>query len=244
MARRKRKDESPDWVAPEFDEVAFMRREIEGARAAVATIIWAVVGAVIAFALFAVLPFLAFLGGIAVGFGLYFMLPLFGVQVDAFKRKDWIGHGITYFFSWLAFWILFLNPPFGDFTDPTIQGISVSPYTLPLFTGNLTCEAPAGGTVTIALDSNNSIFILFRASDNRGLANLSVTMTPGGGSPILLSPTSVSGSNQCAGHRSELYPSATYNATFPTSATTSYSVVITATDGVGRQAAVGFLIRV
>ena len=38
MARRKRKDDEPDWVAPDFDEVGYMRRELEGARAAVATI--------------------------------------------------------------------------------------------------------------------------------------------------------------------------------------------------------------
>src|SRR2546426_8623445 len=45
MARRKRKEDEPDWVAPDFDEVGYMRRELEGARAAVATIGWAVIGA-------------------------------------------------------------------------------------------------------------------------------------------------------------------------------------------------------
>src|SRR6266699_3933850 len=77
MARRKRKEEA-DWVAPDFDEVGYMRREIQGAHAAVATILWAVVGASVAFLLFSVHPALAFLGGIAIGFGLYFILPLFG----------------------------------------------------------------------------------------------------------------------------------------------------------------------
>src|SRR5213593_1429384 len=61
MARRKRKDDTPAWVAPDFDEVGFMRREIEGARAAVATIAWAIVGALVGFALYSVLPVLAFL---------------------------------------------------------------------------------------------------------------------------------------------------------------------------------------
>ena len=93
MARRKRKDDTPAWVAPDFDEVGFMRREIEGARAAVATIAWAVVGALVGFALYSVLPVLAFFGGIAVGFGMYFIFPLLGFKTESFKRRDWIVGG-------------------------------------------------------------------------------------------------------------------------------------------------------
>src|SRR5256885_16393076 len=127
MARRKRKDEAPDWTAPDFDEVGYMRTEIRAARAAVATIAWAVVGAVVSFLLYSIHPALAFFAGILVGFGLYFFLPMIGISIDAFKRRDWTGHGITYFFSWLAFWILLLNSPFGDFTNPTIQAGSLPP---------------------------------------------------------------------------------------------------------------------
>src|SRR2546430_804181 len=93
MARRKRKDDEPDWVAPDFDEVGYMRRELEGARAAVATIGWAVIGALVAFALYSVLPVLAFFAGIAVGAGMYFVFPLIGIKTEPFKRRDWIGHG-------------------------------------------------------------------------------------------------------------------------------------------------------
>jgi len=35
MARRKRKEDEPDWVPPEFDEVGYMRQEIQGAHAAI-----------------------------------------------------------------------------------------------------------------------------------------------------------------------------------------------------------------
>src|SRR5439155_1234315 len=69
MARRKRKDDVPDWSAPEFDEVGYMRTEIGAARAAVATIAWAVVGAAGSFRLYSVHPALAFFAGIRVGFG-------------------------------------------------------------------------------------------------------------------------------------------------------------------------------
>jgi len=240
MARRKRKDDEPDWVAPDFDEVGYMRRELEGARAAVATIGWAVIGALVAFALYSVLPVLAFFAGIAVGAGMYFVFPLIGIKTDAFKRRDWIGHGFTYFFSWLAFWIILLNPPFSDHTDPTIQGISVSPYTpgyLDNITHSLECAAP--GSLPLSMNGNTSIYILFRASDNVGLRSLVVQVAPNPGTPFVVTPTPVPGLNRCAGHRTESYLGGTYNATFPVAAS-AYAITILAVDTSGLSAAVGF----
>jgi len=230
MARRKRKEEEPDWVAPEFDELSYMRTEMQAARTAVVTIGWAVVGAIVSFLLYSVNPALAFFAGIAVGSGMYFMLPLIGIDIGPFKRRDWIGHGVTYFFSWLAFWILLLNPPIGDFTVPTIQGISVSPW--PGFMGELACVEPVAGGVDLRLiqTGNTSIFILFRASDNVGVASLIVTVSPGGGSPFTPTPTAISGlPDQCKGHRGSVYPGGTFNVTFPQQAS-SYTVTIVAAD--------------
>src|SRR5207302_6985304 len=66
MARRKRKDEPTDWVAPDFDEVGYMRTEIQAAKTAVLTIAWAAVGAIVSFLLYSVNAALAFFAGIAV----------------------------------------------------------------------------------------------------------------------------------------------------------------------------------
>jgi len=237
MARRKRKDDTPDWVAPDFDEVGYMRREIEGARAAVATIAWAVIGALVGFALYSVLPVLAFFGGIAVGFGMYFIFPLLGFKTESFKRRDWIGHGVTYFFSWLAFWIILLNPPFSDHTPPTIQGISLSPYHSG-YAGDLSCLSAGVGSVSMGA-INNSLYILFRASDNVGLRNVEVQAAPQGSTPFVVAPTLVAGqNNQCAGHRQETYAGGTYNATLPYA--TRYDITIVATDTSGLSAGVAF----
>ncbi len=239
MARRKRKEEEPDWVAPEFDEVGYMRQEIEGARAAVATIAWAVIGALVAFALYSVLPVLAFFAGVAVGFGMYFVFPLIGFKTESFKRRDWIGHGITYFFSWLAFWIILLNPPFSDHTDPTIQAISVSPYHVG-YNGSLACLPPTAGSISLGA-GNNSLYILFRASDNVGLRSVQVQVAPNAQSPFVVTPTPVTGQNKCVGHRQETYLGGTYNATFPVTAT-AYDITIVAVDTSGHQAAIAFQI--
>ncbi len=244
MARRKRKEEEPDWVAPEFDEIGYMRREIQGARAAVATILWAVVGAVVAALLFFVSPPLAFFAGIAVGFGLYFILPLLGIKTDAFQRKDWAGHGITYFFSWLAVWIILLNQPFGDFTDPTIQGITVSPCgsstaLCPVpgssTSANLLCAVPVSGSVSLVMNGSTSIYLIFRATDNAGLGPLHVNVTPESQTGFEVGWTPLSGRNQCAGHESEDYPAGSYNVTFALNPPASrYTFAIVATDRAGR----------
>src|SRR5713226_5799585 len=178
MARRKRKEEEPDWVPPDFDEVGYMRKEIEGAHAAVA------------FALYSVLPVLAFFAGIAVGFGMYFVFPLIGIKTESFKRRDWIGHGIPYFFSWLAFWIILLNPPFSDHTDPTIQAISISPYHAG-YNETLLCLPPTTGSVSLG-PNNNSLYILFRASDNVGLRSVQVEVAPNAQTPFVVTPSIVS----------------------------------------------------
>src|SRR5712691_11623857 len=237
MARRKRREEEADWVAPEFDEIGYMRQEIQGAKAAVLTILWAVLGAGVAFLLYSVLPILAFFAGIAVGFGLYFFLPLFGIKTDSFKRRDWTGHGITYFFSWLAFWIILLNPPFSDHTPPTIQGITVSPYHSG-YTGDLGCLPPAG-SVSMG-PGNDSLYILFRATDNVGLRSVEVHAAPQGSTPFVVAPTLIAGQdNRCAGHHpGEKYAGGTYNATLPYA--TGYDITIVATDGSSPPSGVAF----
>src|SRR5437899_2319927 len=91
MARRKRKEDEADWVPREFDEVGYMRQEIQGAHAAIATIGWAVIGAVVALLLYAVLPVLAFFAGIAVGSGMYSVFLRIGINTAGFKSRDALG---------------------------------------------------------------------------------------------------------------------------------------------------------
>lgn len=244
MARRKKKEEETDWTPPEFDEVGYMRQEIEGARAAVATIGWAVVGAIVSFLLYSVYAPLAFFAGIAVGFGLYFVLPVMGIKTDAFKRRDWTGHGITFFFSWLAFWIILLNPPFGDFTDPTVQGISVSPFHAG-YPGPLLCALPISGTVDLANSAsggNDSLYILFRATDNVGLSVLTVTVKPGSAPQFTPVISPATGLDRCVGAPvGSVLPAGSYYVTIPLGPSL-YQVEIKAIDTSGHPTMADFQI--
>ena len=163
MAKR---DKAASWQEPEFDEVKFMRTEMRAARATIAVVLWTLPAAALSYGLtLAGVAVVAFFTGIGMLFLLKWVLPILKVDTSEYKRKDWIGHGLTFFFSWLAFWILLLNPPFADLTSPTIYGVTVD--------GNpVSC-----GDLYSALGSMAALNVT--AGDNVGV--VSVTVDPGSG---------------------------------------------------------------
>lgn len=246
MARRKRKDEEPGWTAPEFDEVEFMRKEISAARTATFVVAWAVVGALFSFgaALVGLPPGIAFLIGLFTFGGLYFVFPLVGVSVEAFKRRDWIGQGAAYFFSWLAFWIILLNQPIADFTGPTIHGIAVGTYD-PILNpapnpATVLCTSVGSSTVTIPQGSNSSLFVLFRATDNVGVVSGNMQVRVNG---VLTTPSTieqVDGTRHaCTSFRDQDYPAGSFVVKVPLTVAT-YNFDITASDAGGRSHRVTF----
>lgn len=156
MAKKKREE---DWQPPEFNEVDFMKKEIRGARASIMSVLWAVPAAFASYAFTLVDsgagPAIGFFTGLGMMYLLKWILPILRVDVSAFKRRDWLGHGSSFFFSWLAFWILLLNPPFADLTAPVINGITVNGT-------SVTC----GGNVA---STTSSVDLNVTASDNVGV---------------------------------------------------------------------------
>ena len=251
MARRKRKDEEPGWIAPDFDEVEFMRKEISAARTATFVVAWAVVGALCSFgaALVGLPPGIAFLIGLFTFGGLYFVFPLVGVSVEAFKRRDWIGQGATYFFSWLAFWILLLNQPIADFTGPTIHGIAVGVYD-PVINpaptpATVLCTSVGSSTVTIPRGSNSSLFVLFRATDNVGVMRDNLIVRVNGITTTPSTIEQVDGTpHACTSSRGQVYPAGSFVVKVPLTGMTTYNVDITASDAGGRSHRVTFNVLV
>ena len=129
-ARKRKKEEDEAFELPEFDEVAYMKKETTAAVASFTIIGLAIVIAILLYAItLAGAPIVAFFVGLAATFLLpriFQYLPWPKVDTSKFERRDWIGHGGTFFFSWLAFWILLLNVPFVDVTPPVIEGVTVS----------------------------------------------------------------------------------------------------------------------
>lgn len=157
-AAKKRKKEESEFTFPEFDEVDYMKGEVEGAKASMVTIAFAVPVALVSFALtLGGVPVVAFFLGLAAAFLLprvFAFLPWPKVNIEKFQRKDWFGHGATFFFSWLAFWILLLNPPFGDQTPPTISGVSVNGTPVSLVQGTQVEVSSSNVTVNATIHEN------------------------------------------------------------------------------------------
>ncbi len=173
MAKKKRKDDA-EWDLPEFDEVQYMRTEIRSARAAIVAVLWAVPAALVSWGItLANLAVVAFFAGLGMMFLLKWLVPLVGVETKEWKRRDWLGHGTTFFFSWLAFWILLLNPPFADLTNPHIVSVSVG-------TGTVGC----GGTLYSVPTGTYNLTV--SAGDNVGVAGVSANF--GGTSSVNLIP--------------------------------------------------------
>ncbi len=238
MARRKRKEEEAIWEPPEFDEVGYMRKEIENAKIALVVIAWAAVGALLAYLLYALnQPVIGFLLGIFAFGVLYFLLPMLGLPIHGFKRRDWLSHASIYFFSWLAFSILLLNAPFGDHTAPVVGSFEAGS-----FNANSTLTIPAAGTlycipaspgqeitVPAATQSNKSLYLIFRATDNVGVQSVTATVNN-------INVTFVSlagGANLCKGTNLPAIPADTYGLDIPISGTTRFRVSITAKDTSG-----------
>jgi hypothetical protein len=235
VARRKRKEEEAIWEPPEFDEVGYMRKEIENAKIALVVIAWAAVGALLAYLLFALnQPVIGFLLGIFAFGVLYFLLPMLGLPIHGFKRRDWMSHASIYFFSWLAFSILLLNAPFGDHTSPVVGSFEVGSFNS---AGNLT--VPAAGTlwcipaspaqsVNVPAGTNKSLYVIFRATDNVAVRSVAVTVNSAN-----QTYTSLAGAESlCLGAGLQPFPPDTYGFSISI-AKTQYSVSVTAVDTSG-----------
>ncbi len=179
MARRKRKEDDVAWEPPEFDEVGYMRQEIQNAKIATVVIAWAVVGAILAYLVALWIPVVGYLVGLAAFGVLYVLLPMLGLPIHGFKRRDWMSHASVYFFSWLAFSIILLNAPFGDHTYPVVGSFEVGSFdptgTLSAPGANSTScvAAPNGGTTHLTVTNNNkTLYVVFRTTDNVGVASI------------------------------------------------------------------------
>lgn len=248
VARRKRKEEEPDWVPPEFDEVAFMRKEMENAKIAVGVVAWAVVGAIVGTLLYAyVHPAAGFFVGLATFGALYFLFPMLGLPIHGNKPRDWINRFGTYFFCWLAFFILLLNPPFGDHTYPNVQFERAATYT-PVVPADpaahsIYCVTATGSTARVGTSSNTTLYVLFRATDNVGVRTLTARASSSAWPTQNLTPVDMNGAKTvCSNEDANLtYGPGSYAVKMP-SPGVPVTVTVTAKDGVGLETTASFVV--
>lgn len=116
MAKKKRKEEKEEeyqWVPPEFDEKAFLLKDIVGTKALMLTALIAVgfgVGSALVNSVGGVLiAFLVYIIGAVV---LNYILKYLNVSMSDIDKKTMIGNLALYLLLALGVWILILNEPF------------------------------------------------------------------------------------------------------------------------------------
>jgi uncharacterized membrane-anchored protein len=116
MARKKRKDEKEEeyeWVPPEFDEKAFLQKDIIGTKALMITAMMAIIFGIVSFAVGAVINnYVGFLAYVAGAIFLTYSYRMFKVDRTAIDKKGMVGNIALYFLLALGIWILVMNEPF------------------------------------------------------------------------------------------------------------------------------------
>ncbi len=171
--RKKKEEEEPDFEFPEFDRVEYMKDEIKKGKTVLISIAMAPIFSLISTQVFKMTMDWTF--GFMIGiFGLMVIFPLFstlGIDTSDFGKKEYATNGFMFFFTWLAFWVILINPPFNDFTDPDLNELDIWVST------------DEGGNWTHLNDAeldnteeNMSINVSAKITDNVGVKDESVTL--------------------------------------------------------------------
>jgi hypothetical protein len=222
MARKKRKDEVEEpkyeFVPPDFDEKAFLEKDIKGTKSLIVATFLGILAGVLAFALTGISIILGAVVIIACAAGLRYLIPLFGIDKEGVDKKTLLGNILIIFLLSLGIWIVMLNPPFSDQIAPEItsraiwfdSGSGLTRYTsdglTPIYSGN-----PVNITASV------------RDNDNVNSVSISVHVSGGSDSFVPMNATTVKG----------VYD---YKGTYTTGASDSaYIYTIKATDKTGHE---------
>lgn len=127
------KDEDYEFIPADFDEDAFIHKEMVSFRTTTILFLWGIVAALVSWGLFAAVDGrqVGWLIGLAVcaafGFSLKLLFPRLKADVKHFGRREWLGTAFLFFFTWLAFFIIAVNPPVSDFAAPRVD-VMAAPF--------------------------------------------------------------------------------------------------------------------
>lgn len=127
------KDDGYEFAPPDFDEDAFVHREMVSFKTTAILFVWGIVAAAASWAAFLAVGgsdlgwFIGLALCAAFGYALKFLYPRLGADIGHFKRKEWVGTGFLFFFTWLSFFVLAVNPPVTDIAAPEVFVVGVPP---------------------------------------------------------------------------------------------------------------------
>lgn len=153
--KRVKKDEEEEeekFGPPPFDQKKYYTTEVEGAKTTLIAVFWALLVAMLCTAIFIVSNHdfaISAVVGVGCVLALKPIMDALKIVTKEFDRMKWLGAGFSYFMTWIAFWVLFVNPPMMDLTPPAIKDSTARKQEL-----------------------GSSIKLVFTASDNAGLSTV------------------------------------------------------------------------
>ncbi len=130
MAKRVKEesnDEDYEFVPPDFDEDAFIHKEMVGFRTTSTLIAVGIVAALLSWLLYPMVGMgnIGWFVGLAIFgaafYGLKILFKALKFDISHYGRREWLGNGFLLFFTWLAFFMIFLNPPISDYAEPEMS---------------------------------------------------------------------------------------------------------------------------
>jgi hypothetical protein len=228
MAKKRRKEEVEEekyeFVPPDFDEKAFLQKDMLGTKTLMITTVVAIIIGILAYYLGI---YNALLGGAIIIFGaaiLRWIYPLFKINIRDIEKKTIAGNiGVLLVLS-LGIWIMLMNAPFSDHSPPQIT--SESTY----FSNGTVWKKYVSESAT-PIHSGNSVNITVQCRDNGKIASVSIEVHMVSQSAGPFTEMNYTGTY---GHY-ENVSSYTTDPSNPTQ-TTTYIWTIKVVDGAGNQA--------
>lgn len=134
MAKRKKKDEEEeefDFDYPDFDQKSYMKGEVEKGKSVALSVALAPIFSFVSLQvyLFAGKSFMAGLLVAILGIGVIGnIMGIIGIDTSEFGKKEWALDVGMFMFTWLAIWIVLMNPPVNDFARPSVDDMEVEIY--------------------------------------------------------------------------------------------------------------------
>ena len=194
MAKKRKKgkeeEEEYEFRPPEFDEKEFILKELRDSKAVIIAVILAIGFAVAAGAISALNHDFVGLSFVLVIAGILALKPIYEflrIDTKSFQKRTWAANIATFFFTFLAIWILSLNTPFTDYSNPVVSNVIVwvddgnsvrgIEYSFDSQTNTYSwTQLNETNPVTIIAGSNQTINITAKVADNGNLRSVEIVV--------------------------------------------------------------------
>ncbi len=164
---QEKKEEKFEWTPPDFDERDFLTKDMKGTKVLLVTALFSFIAGIVAF-LFTETSWIL---GMAVIIGmivaLRYIYPLFKIDVKAIEKKAWAGNIAMCFLLALGIWIVLMNPPFSDHTNPTLDDSQIM---VQVGSGNWTVVA----NPSTDINAGQNISFVVNATDMGGIESVEI----------------------------------------------------------------------